>query len=251
MQAPSEERSDKFINLPARMILTAEGLKLFQKNGTPLKRVENREGITREGLESPRYNAATVQKMAMNSYLEEIFVHLPDLLSRRYDIISTNNLIVYAILYKKLSPSLAHTIFQTQVVRDFNRKNPKNSIVDLKHINPQQAEQLVKSHANLFKQIETDLKTEIIQRIDTHPSYNDEDRNAMRMSLPKFLAWIDKRIWFLYYIIYQTSMREQMKHVFAGMVAKYLEHTRIATHLSNLVMEFVQNAEKAHFERLI
>jgi hypothetical protein len=70
-------------------------------------------------------------------------------------------------------------------------------------------------------------------------------------ALPKFLEWIDKRVWFLFFIIYQKEdLREQMLYTFQNMIYSYLEHTVIATHLSNLIMEFVQNAEKAHFELL-
>jgi hypothetical protein len=247
----STERSDRFIELPARIIFTAAGLDVFQRSGTPVRRVLNREGVAREGLESPRFNASTVQKMVMNGYVEEICAQLPDLLSRRFHVISANNLIVYAILYKKLSPSLARTMFETQVVREFNRKNPKHSIVDLKHINPAAADHLVRTRAELFRRIEQEITEETSLRIERNAGLSAEDRSTMRRSLPKFLDWIDKRIWYLYYIIYQTPQREQIKTVFAGMLAQYLDHTRIATHLSNLLMEFVQNSEKAHFERLI
>ena len=251
MTGNQAERSDRFIELPARMVLTSEGIKAFQKAGTPVQRVLNREGVPREGLEAPRFNGKTAQKLVMNSLLEEICTQLPDMLSRRYQIISTTNLIVYAILYKKLSPSLGKMMFESQIVRDFNRKNPKNSIVDLKHVNLEQANALFQKHPGLFEKIENDIRQLVEARIQARSGIEDEDRQAMAMSLPKFLAWIDRRIWFLYYVIFQTSMRDQMRNVFAGMIARYLEHTRLATHLSHLVMEFIQNAEKAHFERLI
>lgn len=249
--APQTERKDKFVELPTRMILTGAGLSLFQKSGTPVKRVLNRDGIQREGLESARFNAGTIQKMVMNSYIEEIFAPVPDLLSRRYHVISTNNLIVYAILYKKLSPSLATTMFETNVVREFNRKNPKNSIVDLKQIPTQTAEALKKAKAEHFVKLEAELQKGVSDLIMSNASLSDEDRQSMVLSLPKFLAWIDTRIWYLYYVIYMAGYRESMYRVFTKMLAQYLDHTRIATHLSNLLMEFVQNAEKAHFERII
>lgn len=249
--APQTERKDKFVELPTRMILTGAGLNLFHKSGTPVKRILNRDGIQREGLESMRFNAGTIQKMVMNSYIEEIFAPVPDLLSRRYHVISTNNLIVYAILYKKLSPSLAKTMFETNVVREFNRKNPKNSIVELKQIPTQTAETLKKAKADHFAKLEAELQKGVSDLIMSNPSLSDEDRRSMVLSLPKFLAWIDTRIWYLYYVIYLAGYREQIHRVFTKMLAQYLDHTRIATHLSNLLMEFVQNAEKAHFERII
>lgn len=249
--APQTERKDKFVELPTRMILTGAGLALFQKSGTPVGRVLNREGIQREGVESPRFHAGTMQKMVMNSYIEEIFAPVPDLLSRRYHVISTNNLIVYAILYKKLSPSLGKTMFETNVVREFNRKNPSKSIVDLKQIPTAAAENLVKAKADHIKKLEGELHAGVAEIVMGNSALSDEDRRSMILSLPKFLAWMDKRIWYLYYVIYLSGYQEQMRRVFTRMLAQYLDHTRIATHLSNLLMEFIQNAEKAHFERLI
>ncbi|MCB1173977.1 MAG: hypothetical protein KDK39_10440 [Leptospiraceae bacterium] len=250
-QTPVTERTDKFIDLPCRLILTNSGQLLFQKSGTPLKRVTNKEGVTSEGLESPRFNAATVQKLVLNSFLEEIYATLPALLTRRYHIISTNNLIMYGILYKKLSPSLATTMFATNVVKDFNRKNPKHSIVDLKHIHPGSVEALLGKNQALFQRIENEITEAVIENIEMNAALNDEDRQAMLMSVAKFISWIDRRIWYIFFIIYQTNQKEVMKRTFVTMVARYLEHTRLATHLSNLIMEFIQNAEKAHFERII
>ena len=243
-------RSDPFIHVPANLIFTREGLALL-KNSNSVKRVVDRKGVQREGLSSSSYNAPTVQKMIMNSYLEEIYVCLPDLLRKRYEIISTNNLIVYAILYKKLTPSLAKMFFESQVVKDFNRKNPKNSIVDLKHISKSATEKLLTAKRDLFNEIEREIRSAVIDLIAGNAGLSEEDKTERFKSLPKFIDWIDNRIWYLYFIVYQTPLKDQMRRSFARMIASYLEHTGIATHLSNLLMEFVQNAEKAHLERLI
>ena len=112
-------------------VLTTEGLRLFAAKPDQLKRVKNRMGIVKEAIESDRYNALLVQKLVLNSCIEEVYVRLPNLLQYRQDLISTNNLILYAILYKKLSPSLADMLCQSPVVQAYNRKNPKYAIVGL------------------------------------------------------------------------------------------------------------------------
>jgi hypothetical protein len=245
------DRSDSTIALPARMVLTREGLSLFAKNPESIKKVKSRDGMQREGLEADAFNAPTVQKLIMNSYLEEIYVRLPDPLRRRAQIISTNNLVVYAVLYKKLSPSLARMLFESTVVREFNRKNPKNSIVDLKHIPSEKVDGLRQLKPGLFEQMEEEIHADVVDRISSNPALSEEDKSVRVRSLPKFIKWIDKRIWYLYFIIYQTAMKEQMRKAFGGMIAIYLDHTKIATHLSNMLMEFIQNAEKSSLERIM
>ncbi len=237
------------ILLPVNLILTRDGISLFLDN-TKLKRINNREGVIKEGLVFPAYNATTIQKMIMNSYVEEIYVKLPDLLSRRSEVISTNNLVVYAILYKKLSPSLGKMIIESPVLKAFNRNNPKSSIISLSNINPALVDKLFQENKDHMNGIKKELSERVLQKIVSDPSLSEDDRNARLKSLDKFIDWIDKRIWYLYLIIYRSSLKNQIETSFASMVYLYMDNTQIATHLSNLLMEFVQNAEKAHFERL-
>ncbi|MCB1166704.1 MAG: hypothetical protein KDK37_07880 [Leptospiraceae bacterium] len=251
MSAPAKiEGKDPFVHLPASIIFTPRGLEMVGASPA-LKKVTSRDGLPKEGLQSDSYNAQTIQKLVMKSCIEEIYVALPDLLRKRFEIISTNNLIVYGVLYKKLTPSLARTLFESSVVKEYNRKNPKNSIVDLNHISPQKVEQLQKTSPELIEGIKSNLRTLITERILGATNLNEEDQHARVRSLPRFLDRVDPRIWFVYYVISHTGFKSAMERTFASMIYSYLHHTQIATHLSNLLMEFIQNAEKAHFERLI
>jgi len=243
-------RKDPFIHLPSSIILSGAGLKFLGANPS-VQKVINREGSPKEGLQSPSFNAQTIQKLIMKSMIEEIFVTRPELLSLRSSVISTNNLIVYAILYRKLSPALAKALFESKVVKDFNRKNPKKSIVDLKHVSQQKVEMLQQKFGAQLTSIKRDIRELVTERILSSLNLTEEDIQARVQSLPKFIDWVDPRIWFVFFIIYNTDFKIQITNVFVNMLASYLDHTRIATHLSNLLMEFVQNAEKAHLERLV
>jgi nucleoside diphosphate kinase len=150
-----------------------------------------------------------------------------------------------------LTPSLAKALFESKVVKEFNRKNPKYSMTELNHISTQKVELLFKQYGPILEQIKESIREKITEKVLANTYLEEEDMYARIRALPKFLEWIDKRVWFLFFIIYQKEdLREQMLYTFQNMIYSYLEHTVIATHLSNLIMEFVQNAEKAHFELL-
>jgi hypothetical protein len=173
------------------------------------------------------------------------------MLRKRQEILSTNSLIIFAILYRKLSPNLAAHLFRSETVLDYNRKKPKSSIASLKHINRKKASILRDSLRSEFNKIETELKAEIIERINSDSGLSEEDRSMRIRSLDKFMAWVDERIWYLYYVINRTKSGERFKSDFASIFKVYLDNTQIAVHLGNLLMEFIQNAEKAHLTRLI
>lgn len=239
------------IVLPSFIFLTPLGLEFIAKNGglkLEIKRYQNMNSFTKEGFFTKTFHAQVIQKFIMKCYIDEIYSKLPELLSLRSEIISTNNLVIYAILYRKLTPSLAQTLFQSKVVKEFNRKNPKYSMTELKHISPQKVDMMLSKYGNILENLKKTIREDITEKILSNSYLEDEDRFARIKSLPKFIDWIDNRVWFLFFVIYQNdSFKEEILRTFQSMIYNYLEHTIIATHLSNLIMEFIQNAEKAHY----
>ncbi|MFC1669443.1 hypothetical protein ACFL20_03570 [Spirochaetota bacterium] len=245
------KRNDAYVDLPGDIILTHRGLSRLEGSKIKIAKINNHRGIVKEGIRSSNFHAQTLQKFVMNSFIEELYVTSPELLNKRFEIISTNNLIIYAILYKKLTPALSDMLFNSRTVKDFNRKNPKNSIVKLESINKIRLQEMMQKNKPLFDGMMSEVYNEVIYRIESNVGLSNEDKKTQTQSLDKFIAWIDNRIWYLYHIVCKTGLKDEMLSEFARMVADYLMRTQIATHLSNLLMELVQNAERAHFRRIV
>ncbi len=240
-----------FIDLSASILLSTEGLRVLSSSKTAIERVPARGNVTKQGLLSQAFNAATVQKLIMNSYVEEIYYASADFLTKRAQIISTTNLVIFAMLYKILSPTMAQKVIDSPVLREYNRRNPRTAIVEFKSI-PQKVmdEFLVKNKA-ILDRIEHEMIDSVLSRITVAQDLAEEDKIVRMRSLEKFVRWVDKRIWYLYLIIYQTPLKDEIEKAYIELFFQYLDNTQIAVHTSNLVMEFIQNAEKAHLERVI
>lgn len=251
MDQPASERKDRYLKIPAQIILSKEGLDIVSQSQLGISRMKNHMGLQKEGIDANSINAQTLQKMVMNSYVEEICVQLPALLTYRHEIMSTNSLVVYAILYKKLTPSISDKLFNFPVVKDFNRKNPRIAIVSLQQINRKVMEDLMVRKKDAFDILKKEIHEEVVRLVNENTLLSGEDKQLQTRSLDKFIAWIDQRIWYLYYIICQAGAKQEILRDLSGMIAVYLKRTQIATHLSSLVMELIQNAEKAHFERIV
>jgi hypothetical protein len=240
-----------FIDLPANIILSAEGIQVLSNSKTPLRRLNSRSGQAREGLHSQAFNAATVQKLIMNSYIDEIYYASGEFLSKRAQIISTTNLVIYAMLYKMLSPTLAKKVIESPVLREYNRRNPRSAIVDFKAIPQRVMDDFLAKNKAVLDRIEQEMMDAVLGRITADKSLSEEDKIVRMRSLEKFVRWVDKRIWYLYLIIYQTPLKKEIEAAYIDLFYQYLDVTQIAVHTGNLVMEFIQNAEKAHLERII
>jgi len=240
-----------FIDIPASIVLTGEGLHILSKSRTAIQRVPSRSGQPKEGLLSQAFNAATVQKMIMNSYIEEMYYASPEFLTKRPQIISTTNLIIYAMLYKMLSPTMARHVIESPVLREHNRRNPKAAITDFKHVPQKVMDDFLTRNKAVLARIEHEMIDAVLSRITADTQLPEEDKIVRMRSLEKFVRWVDKRIWYLYLIIYQTPLKAEIEKAYVDLFFQYLDNTQIATHTGNLVMEFIQNAEKAHLERVI
>ncbi len=240
-----------FIDIPASIVLSAEGAQILSKSRTAIQRVPTRSGQPREGLLSQAFNAATVQKMIMNSYIDEIYYTSAEFLTKRHQIISTTNLVIYAMLYKMLSPTMAKRVIESPVLREYNRRNPKAAILDFKHVPQKVMDDFLTKNKAILARIEHEMIDAVLNRITSDTKLPEEDKIVRMRSLEKFVRWVDKRIWYLYLIIYQTPLKAEIEKAYVDLFFQYLDNTQIAVHTGNLVMEFIQNAEKAHLERVI
>lgn len=250
--APLKKEPQKgFIDLPASIVLSAEGAHVLSGSKTAIQRVPARGGVQKPGLLSQAFNAATVQKMIMNSYIEEMYYASSEFLTKRQQIIGTTNLIIYAMLYKVLTPTLARKVIDSPVLREHNRRNPKSPILDFKHVPQKVMDDFLAKNKTVLARIEHEMIDAVLTRITTDTKLPEEDKIVRMRSLEKFVRWVDKRIWYLYLIIYQTPLKAEIEKAYVDLFFQYLDNTQIAVHTGNLVMEFIQNAEKAHLERLI
>jgi hypothetical protein len=250
MSKVREERTDRYIKIPASIIFTKEGRDIISSSSVVPAKLVNHVGIVREGIAAESVNAQTLQKMVMNSYVEEVYCTIPEFLAYRHEIMSLNSLVVFAILYKKLGPTISDMFFHSSVVKDFNRKNPKNSIVNIQQINKKNLDDIICRQKEYFDELKESVAAEVVLLINLNAVLSDEDKQIQNRCLDKFINWIDIRIWYIYNIIYKTNLSQDMRQDMANIIAKYLNRTQIATHLSNLVMELSQNAEHTHFERI-
>ncbi|GIX40883.1 MAG: hypothetical protein KatS3mg129_0616 [Leptospiraceae bacterium] len=162
------------ISFPCFIFLTPSGLEFFNKNTKQtllLKRYYNMNGFTKEGFFTKSFNAQVMQKLIMKFYIDEIYAILPELLPYRSEIMSISSLIVYAILYRKLTPSLAKSLFESKVVKEFNRKNPKYSMTELNHISIQKVEMMYQQYGKILEDLKTSIREKITEKILSNTSF--------------------------------------------------------------------------------
>ena len=104
------------ISLPAKFILTDEGLSYFSGRNIPVRDLVTYAGRRKSGFFWPSFKAALAQKLVVNRLLGQIDIERPEFLTKREEVIDITKLLVYGILYKKFKPTLNEILFNSEII---------------------------------------------------------------------------------------------------------------------------------------
>lgn len=240
------------LSLPGKLLLNSGGMKAFAES-TALQKMQKLHGYhgnVQEGFYAQSFSNSVLRKLLMNSHVEEFFVQLPELLRFRKQIIYLNDLLVYTILYKKITPALSQALFDSSILKNYNSKHPHKQIESFSSLDKKHTLEFCTKNQSLCQLIQNEIKNLVLNMIKEDVELAQDEKETRKANLPSFVERIDPRIWHLYLLIYKSEPDKEMNASFAIMIYEFLENMQIATHLSNLLMEFIQNAEKAHFEKI-
>lgn len=238
------------INLSGKLFFDIESVSLL----SPLshERLQNHRGDWQEGFSLQVFPVKLMDDLLTNSQESEFYVQQPELLSIRNQLIAFNNLLIQTILYKKISPHFSEVLLKSEPLQKYNRKNPRAAITDFTNLNKQRSEEFCRNNLDICHAVKQDIQVLVNKKLQDDKDMEEDERKLRKEVLPWFLNRIDLRIWHLFFLIYKSSpaLKEEMNNYFASVLFDYLENMQVSTHLSHLFMEFVQNAEKAHFEKI-
>mgnify|MGYP001552462631 CR=1 FL=1 len=244
------QKKNPFITLQAKCFLTDSGENFFTKKQIPLRDMIGPDGRKRYGFTTLNFHAYLVQKLIVKRMISDIFVAKPTLLEKRTEIMDVTKLVIYGILYKKFGPQLSKVLVSTELMEKYNKKNPTKKITLNSKFNYDAISKLIEIKKEEIIGLKKLMLARPISMIDTDQEIRPEDKLEKKLIVTKFVEMIDKQSWYMFYLISQTDERQAIiKHVEKQLI-DYLEKTKIADYFALMLMEIIQNAEKAHLEKI-
>lgn len=243
------QRKNPFISLEAKFLLTDDGENFFASKSIPLRAIVSPEGRKCYGFTSPNFHAYVVQKLIVKKMISDIFVQNVTLLDKRTEIMDVTKLTIYGILYKKFGPQLSKFLISTDLMDRYNRKNSTKKITENTKFNYDAINQLIESKREEIYGLKKLMLARPISMIETDQDIRPEDKLEKKLIITKFVEMIDKQSWYIFYLISQTDERQNIIKKVETQLIEYLEKTKIADYFSLMLMEIIQNGEKAHLEK--
>ena len=243
-----EPRKDRTIKLPGKFILTEIGEQYFHKKKVSLTGLLTTEGIKKPGFFSRDYHAESIQKLMVNSLLGEILIERPEFLTKRREIMDTTKLIIYAITYKLVRSEIEQHVYKDDIFDRWNKANPDKKIMRGQKLDANLTEQFYQKRKNSIEKIKDLIISNTNNMIDKDNELAPEIKIEKKRSLNKFVDQIGNDNWFLFITMFNAVEQGEAITKINEIMYHFIKKTQIADYFALMLMELVQNAEKAHFE---
>jgi len=242
-------KKNPIINIPANVILNEKGESYFSSMGVPLKSVSGINGRKRFGFCSNILEVPLVKTVAKGNFLEEVYTRETDLISRKAEIQDITKLLFYNLIYTKFIPHLREVLLNTNLIEKYNLKNPSAKITHETKFDEQKIKAFFASRKEEISKMITNILKKPYKIIDEDKEIKEKEEK--KNILKTMLNHITLREWFLFFLI-TTDARERdiVTERISDLMIIYLGKTKIADYLGFLVVELIQNAEKATLEKV-
>ncbi|MBN1648314.1 MAG: hypothetical protein JW874_09790 [Spirochaetales bacterium] len=238
------------IQLPAMFFLTESGIEYCIKRKIPVRDLKNHIGRVKSGFSWEGFNAKLVQHLVSNMLIDGIEINRSDFLSKRNEIIDLTKLIVYAILYKKIKPTLKEILYSSDLISRLRRNNPRAAVNNQLKFDPGVVNKFMEENAKAIRTLKAGLLYEPYSLIQHDETLTEEQKKSKMQITQKFVDVIEPDTWFLFHYISRSGDKMEVFSRINSLLVSFVQKTKIADYIALMLLEILQNAEKTHFENL-
>jgi hypothetical protein len=244
----SQERK-AIIEVPIKAILTEAGTAFFINNKKPVKKFKLADQGEEYGILLERFSPASLQRMMLIDYIAKIEIAASEFAAYRQEIMDICKLVTYSMLYRQYDALVFQRILASDVVKNWNRKNPANIIDEKTRINDTFLATVLKDKEKTVTTIKHSILGPMHSFISKNSKLMPDEKNIQLLLSEKFLNNLRPFTWFIIIKFFGIEGYESLvKDIRTGLM-EYMEKSRIAEYIALNVIELATNAENSNLKR--
>lgn len=237
------------IEAPIKAILTDAGTTFFINNKKPLKKFKLSDQSEEYGFLLDTFSPASLQRMILVDYISKIEMSVKGFSSLRQEIKDISKLLTYSMLYRQYDALVFQRILSSEVVKNWNRKNPSNIIDEKTKINESLLDAALQDRNKTLVAIKESILAPLHSFISKSSKLMPNEKNIQLLLSEKFLDNIRPFSWYIMAKFHESDGYENLvKEVRTGLM-EYMEKSRIAEYLALNVVELAINTENSNLKR--
>ncbi|HOX91746.1 MAG TPA: hypothetical protein PLC54_02405, partial [Spirochaetales bacterium] len=244
----SQERKAN-IELPVKVILTDVGTTFFIKNKRNLRKFKLADNVEEYGILLDRFTPASLQRMILIDYVSKVEISNGQFVTIRQEVMDIAKLIIYSMLYRQYDAYIFQRVLSSEVIKNWNRKNPANIIDDKTKINDSFLQNVIREKAKDIEEIKQNILSPMYAFISKNSSLLAEEKNIQLLLSEKYLNNLRPFTWFIIAKFKGSDGYDSLIKDIRTSLAEYMEKAKIAEYVALNIMELATNAENSNLKR--
>jgi len=244
----SQERR-AIIELPVKVILTEVGTTFFINNRKNLKKFRLADNVEEYGILLDKFTPSSLQRMILIDYVSKIELSTCEFMGIRQEVMDIAKLITYSMLYRQYDSYIFQRVLTSDVIKNWNRKNPANIIDDKTKINDSFLQNALKNKEKEIAEIKQSILSPMCAFISKNSTLLAEEKNVQLLLSEKFLNNLRPFTWFIVTKFKDSDGYDLLLKDIRTSLAEYMDKAKISEFVALNIMELVTNAENSNLKR--
>jgi anti-anti-sigma factor len=220
----------EFLAIEGKYILTDEGEKYCTQRQIPTRELRLYRGTTVAGFNWTSIDTGLLERFVTHGLLAGMELERAEFLDKREQILRLTEVVFDGITMKRFRPTLKLRLMEDAAYRELAAQN----------VPPEQLRAAVKANASVIAGLRSEIESLAQSR---SPS-------ATRKRTSRLLALVDDSVWFLLTRGTATAAQRALRQRVLDALADYSGRLELSESIALNLMEFLQQAERAHFLNL-
>jgi hypothetical protein len=249
VQSTEGRNRNLFLTVPSRIILNKEGAAFFLGHKRTLHRFETADGVRRFGFQPEKTGFAWLKKLLIRGYVEKLEIQIKDVTLRRQQLEDGIKMVFFSMLRRRINISAMEYIYDSPMVRAWNRANPKKSIGPGVKVAEKSIRELLQNRT-VIEDLKDGLGRDIKQKLSGAAWEFREDNRELRNFLRELIEELNPLVFF----VLAGSGGDERLHLMRNISARimgFIANLDILHLASLLAVELVAAAERSSLVRVL
>jgi hypothetical protein len=244
----SQERK-AIIELPVKVMLTDAGTNFFIKNNKKLRKFRLADNVEEYGILLDRFTPVSLQRMMLADYISKVEISDSEFVTIRQEVMDISKMVTYSMMYRQYDTYIFQRVLSSDVIKNWNRKNPANIIDEKTRINDAFLQNVLREKEKDVNEIKQSVLQPMLGFINRNSNLLPEEKNIQILLSEKFLNTLRPFTWFIIAKFKDSDGYDLLIKDIRTSLAEYMEKAKIAEYVALNVMELAANAENNNLKR--
>ena len=231
------------IEIPVTVVLTQDAVDQITSRGKRPGSVQTVDGGESFGFTTHSIGTEAMQGMLTRGFLSKIELVSADPLTLQSSIIDLTKLIIYTLLYIRFESDANKLVFQSEVIRHWNRTNPSRIIDEKTHFKSAVIAQLLESRKEERDAVQQAVLAGARTSAVKPEGGSNDDRERCEQLCRRYFNCVRPSVWYVVLLLFSGEEREAITQALGGLIGRYASTSEVADYFAGTLNELIVYAQ--------